>query len=178
MRLPQFRILFQYDSVFLRWCWREKVEIPYLTGCIGFRHDLRIVRDDFVVPFHDSGNLLVIIPVDLPAILLERILHSPDPFKLGLVGRWFAASALVAVPTSTRVRVRMLDTDKGRHLHDEIRALLGLDNLVEDLTRRYASVFTCTAEVIQRLLKMFVFKTLTDGSTLCCANILCSVTRT
>lgn len=99
--------------MFLRWCWREKVEISYLTGCIGFRQDLRIVRDDFVGPFRDSGDLLVIIPVDLPAILLECILHSPDPFKLGLVGRWFAASALVAVPTSTRVSVRMLDTDMG-----------------------------------------------------------------
>ena len=130
----------------------EKKLIPYLTGCIGFRHDLRIVRDDFVVPFHDSGNLLVIIPVDLPAILLEHILHSPDPFKLGLVGRWFAVSALVAVPTSTRVRVKMLDTDKGvrsgRHLHDEIRALLGLDNLTEDLTCYYAPVLIRTAEVI------------------------------
>ena len=75
----------------------------------------------------------------------------------------------------TRVRVRMLDTDKGRHLHDEIRALLGLDNLVEYLTRRYASVFTCTAGVIQCLLKMFVFKTLFNGRI---TNILCSVTRT
>lgn len=55
----------------------------------------------------------MIIPVDLPAILLECVLHSSDPFKLGLAGRWFAASALVAVPTSTRVSVRMLDADKG-----------------------------------------------------------------
>lgn len=71
----------------------RKVEILYLAGCIRFRKASRIVRDDFVEPFHDSGDLLVIIPVDRPAILLECIQHPPDPFKLGLVGRWFAAPA-------------------------------------------------------------------------------------
>lgn len=125
----------------------------------------------------------MIIPVDLPTILLECILRSPNPFKFGLVGRWFAASALVAVLKSARVSLEMFDTDKsvrlGKQLHDEIKALLGLDDLTEDLTRRYAPVFTCTAEVIQHLLKMFASKLfLTDVSTLSCAHILCSVTRT
>ena len=106
----------------------------------------------FIEPFHDSEDLFVIISVNLPAILLECILRSPNPFKLGLVGRWFAASARLLYFKPARVRVKMLDTDKGvrsgRHLHDEIRALLGLDNLTEDLTCYYAPVLIRTAEVI------------------------------
>lgn len=142
----------------------RKVEILYLAGYIRFRKDSRIIRDDFVEPFRDSGDLLVIIPVDLPAILLERILGSLDPFKLGLMGRRFTAPALVAVLTSARVSMEMLDTNdgvgSGRRLHDEIGALLGLDNLTEDLVRHHAPVLTLTAENIQCLLKTLALKTL------------------